>query len=458
MKGSLLKEGDYGYWSKRSLELSNARLKYWLSANGDGEPLCDISLAGSSLSNPKSARSGKFAFRLDVPSGGKFNKFVLAGDTQADTARWVEAFRAQGVVINFEVSAPAVTIEQSNRSVDDDDDEGEEEPMLPSDSARSDSQSQASRSVCQSPRGSTSAPAPEASGSGTPRFRAAPGSSSKVPGLPSAAAGVSLAMTPVPPSVSKSASPLSPSRIGRQMTPRTPHTSLRNAYEEVLWLRFKREDLLQNHGGFHVSELTVDARQIDDEGAFFDEEKGSDNADGGAKKKEGEKEGKEAEGRKRTCLSSWSACFQVCLPPLASSMAAIPCSVRPETPPSALCVSAERLPSRLAWPLLVGGGEEGKDVGGRRAATRAGAVILGRNPVSEQGVFRCGENWRGGSPRGDGEVRTQAHWRRLDHQCMVVNRLDQGGGGACARQQPQRQFPLLLQARAAMRGKKIGRL
>ena len=108
--GTLLKQSSSGlFWNQRYFVLTPRELYYHDSgafaftapatshtqtARGTAE------LAGARVTNTKSTRSGKFAFKLVHRKG----KWVLSGATLAETLEWVAALQSVGVASTFDAS------------------------------------------------------------------------------------------------------------------------------------------------------------------------------------------------------------------------------------------------------------------------------------------------------------------------------------------------------------------
>ena len=165
--------------------------------------------------------------------------------------------------------------EVSERADGNDEEEQAQVPMLPTNTARSDSavdQENATREEGAAP--AAARPAAIATSAASPATATSPVQST----VPAAAM--------LPSTLARS-----PTRQLTPRTPRTPNSSLREAYDEVLWLRFRDPDLLRNYGS--QARCTVEGRQVDDESSFFENED-DEGGDTGAKGK----------GR-----SGWIACF-----------------------------------------------------------------------------------------------------------------------------------------------------
>ena len=98
--GTLLKQSSSGlFWNQRHFVLTQRELYYHdggafaftaPATSSGGQPRGVAELAGARVTNTKSTRSGKFAFKLVHRKG----KWVLSGATLAETLEWVAALQS----------------------------------------------------------------------------------------------------------------------------------------------------------------------------------------------------------------------------------------------------------------------------------------------------------------------------------------------------------------------------
>ncbi len=100
--GTLLKQSSSGlFWNQRYFVLTPRELVYYdagalsftapASSRQQQPPKGTAELDGASVSNTKSTRAGKFAFRLTTR---RRQKWVLSGSTLAETLEWLAALES----------------------------------------------------------------------------------------------------------------------------------------------------------------------------------------------------------------------------------------------------------------------------------------------------------------------------------------------------------------------------
>eukprot|EP00908_Phaeocystis_cordata_P023719 Transcript_6175.p1 GENE.Transcript_6175~~Transcript_6175.p1 ORF type:complete len:245 (-),score=43.99 Transcript_6175:164-898(-) len=109
--GGLLKEtmSPPWPWRLRHFVLEETSLKYFVNADavGTGQLKGCMLLANARLSNTKTPRQGKFAFRLNGSGSSTKQrpselKFILSGRTREETLEWVAALERLGVPSSFD--------------------------------------------------------------------------------------------------------------------------------------------------------------------------------------------------------------------------------------------------------------------------------------------------------------------------------------------------------------------
>ena len=99
--GYLLKQNHSGRrWDRRYFQLQGPELSYWRDASLSSA-VVKLSLSGSKLSqSTEKARAGRWPFVVELSAAAHpkgWSHITLTGETQEDTAKWVDAIKKVGV-------------------------------------------------------------------------------------------------------------------------------------------------------------------------------------------------------------------------------------------------------------------------------------------------------------------------------------------------------------------------
>ena len=101
-------------WTQRFFVLDEGYLRYFVT-DEDLDPVATINVRGIEAKAVGQARAGKYAFRLNVTKqeDGRY-KYVLAGDTEAESKQWLKWLAEEGVSVpNLKLTSKKVAVEES---------------------------------------------------------------------------------------------------------------------------------------------------------------------------------------------------------------------------------------------------------------------------------------------------------------------------------------------------------